>query len=288
MHRLIDRDRRGEDQRQRDRHIHPQPPGPQAGPGGFEERLPGKDHRRQRDRRGNPVEQVARRVLGPRPDRDGQQHHVHHRKERDAQPHQQVAPLPVGFGGATAGRGPARAPPSPSAASTAISCGGGDVGRGLDADPLQRQVHPGRPHARHRLTARASTVEMQARAMRRRQRQHDPPVALGPQAPRSVRRRAPPRRPGRPRCGCACPKSSARAIRQPFTNSSERCSNSVPSAARGGDLDHPFARRQRHIGGIDRRPSCAKTGQMSSVASVVRPTSTSRSVTGDRLAVARR
>ena len=130
MQRLEDRNRAGEDQRQRDRHVHPQPPGPQRPPGAREERLPGKGHGRQRDGAGNEVDHVPRRVVGPGPDGDGQDHDVHHGKARHPDPHQDVAPLPVG-----GGRGQ----------------GGGIELEGLIADPVERRDQVGGRHPRFRI-----------------------------------------------------------------------------------------------------------------------------------------
>src|SRR6056297_2485823 len=62
--------------RQRDRHIHVEPPLTQRGPGVAKERHAGKRDGRQRDGGGYPVKQVAGRGIGPGPDRDRQQHDV--------------------------------------------------------------------------------------------------------------------------------------------------------------------------------------------------------------------
>ena len=106
---------------QRNRHIHVEPPGAECTPGADKERLGGKADGGQGDHRRNPVKHVACRTLGPGPDSDREQHHVHRRKARHRQPHQQVAPDLVGCGGAEQPgvelmRLKARHPPAPGSA----------------------------------------------------------------------------------------------------------------------------------------------------------------------------
>ena len=59
-----------------DRHVHVGVPVPQHAPGGSEEDTSGIGQRRQRDQRGQPMEQVARGAVRTGPDRDRQQHDV--------------------------------------------------------------------------------------------------------------------------------------------------------------------------------------------------------------------
>ena len=171
---LEHRNRRGQNQRQRDREIHVHPAGAQPQPSGFEEGLAGENHRRQRDGAGNPVEQIAGRPLGPRPDGDREEHDVHHREERHAQPHQNVARLPVGLGRRQkAGVQLMRL--IADAFQHLDQLGGGHLRLGIHRHPLQRQVDPRTLHPRHRLH-RIFDGGNAGRAMRRRQGQHQPRV----------------------------------------------------------------------------------------------------------------
>ena len=120
------------------------------------------------------MEHVARRVFGTGPDRDRQQHHVHHRKAGHAQPHQQLAPLPVGLGGREqAGVKFVRLIPQPLQRQDQRFGGQGRFG--IHADPPQRQVHPRGPDARQGGKA-AFHRGNAGRAMRAGQRQHDAPA----------------------------------------------------------------------------------------------------------------
>ena len=62
LQRLQNRGHKGQQDRQRNRHIHVQPPRPQRGIGVFEKRLTRERDGRQGDQCGNPVEQIPRRV----------------------------------------------------------------------------------------------------------------------------------------------------------------------------------------------------------------------------------
>ena len=176
----------GEDQRQRDRHVHAEPSGAQRPPGAGEEGLAGKGHGRQGDGARDHVEQVAGRGIRARPDRDRQDHDVHGGKARDPDPHQQVAPLPVGRGGRQrAGVEFMRL------VADAVEHGDEVVGRdalGIDDDAAQGQVHPRGAHARNRRQ-RAFHVGDAGRAMGGRQRQDH----VAPHRPRA---REPPRQGG--------------------------------------------------------------------------------------------
>ena len=75
---------RGRDQHpDADRHVHIGPAVAHRAPRRTEEAAPGIGDGRQRDRRREPVKEVARRAASARPDRHRQQHDVHHREARD-------------------------------------------------------------------------------------------------------------------------------------------------------------------------------------------------------------
>ena len=172
MRRLIQADAGGQDQRQRDRHIHPQPPDPQRRPGRAKERLPDENYRRDGNQRRNPVKHVPRGRFGPRPDRHRQQHDVHHREKCHAQPHQQFAALPVGLGHAQqAGVQLMRL--KPHALQHRHQIRRRHPGIGLNRHAFLRQIDPRRLHARLRQQRRLDGRDT-GRAMRRRQRQHQP------------------------------------------------------------------------------------------------------------------
>ena len=87
-----------EDQGEADRHVHVDVAVAQHAQRRAEEGHAGERGGRQRDQRRNPVQQVAGGVGRPGPDRDREQHHVHHRKARDGEAGEQVAPLAVTLG----------------------------------------------------------------------------------------------------------------------------------------------------------------------------------------------
>ena len=149
QHRLVERGDHGQRDGQRDRHIHVQPTALQRSPCRDVEGAPGKDHRRDRDQCADPVHHVAGHAFGPRPDRDRQQHDVHHREERDGQPHQQVAALPVG-----GGRGQHAGVELMRLVARAFQDGAKILGRHLrprlDRGAAQGQVHACVAHAGHR------------------------------------------------------------------------------------------------------------------------------------------
>ena len=88
-HRLVETEAGGQDDADRNRHVHVGPPALQHGPGRAEERHSRIGNRRNADQGGNPVEQVARGALCPGPDRDREQHHVHAGKGRHAERREQ-------------------------------------------------------------------------------------------------------------------------------------------------------------------------------------------------------
>ena len=187
IERLEQRDRGRQDQRKADRHIHPQPPDPQAGPGAFEKRLAREHHRRQGNRRRNPVEHVARRRFRPRPHRHRQQHDIHHAESRHPQPHQQIAALTVGF----RGRQKARVQLMRLIAKALQRRDhriGAHIGICLYRHPLHRQVHPHRPHTRQ-LRQPGFHGRDTGRAMRRRNGQHQPRFMRGRKFRQPFRRR---------------------------------------------------------------------------------------------------
>ena len=91
IERFIQRHACGQEDGQRDRHIHVHPGHSNGAPGVAEKRLCREDRRRQSNRCRDQVKQIPRRICCPRPNRDGQQHDIHHRKARDAQPQNQIA-----------------------------------------------------------------------------------------------------------------------------------------------------------------------------------------------------
>jgi hypothetical protein len=175
--------------------------------------------------RRDPVEHVARGVRGARPDRHRQQHDVHHRKA-GTRPAASADRAPAGRPVASACRRQARAPRSPAGRAAATRSAGVDVGRGLDRRALQRQVHPRVAHAGHRRQAPLDARDA-ARAMDRRQRQHQPPRPLGRGDSRGGGAR---RRPGRPIAGR---EGGVIGVSRGRRCSTMRWRNSVPSAARG-------------------------------------------------------
>ena len=88
-HGLIEAERGGQGDADRDRHVHIGAPVLQRAPGRGEERLPGIGDGRNADQRREPVEQLARRALRARPDADRQQHHIHAGKARHRQRREQ-------------------------------------------------------------------------------------------------------------------------------------------------------------------------------------------------------
>ena len=97
---LHDREEQREADADDDRHIHVEPARGQRCEGRAQERPAGIDGGRQRDQRRDPVEEVAGFRLDAagiaRPDRDRQQHDVHHGKAGDGQRAQQFAPRRIG------------------------------------------------------------------------------------------------------------------------------------------------------------------------------------------------
>ena len=80
---LVQAERGGKRHADADRHVHIRVPVAERAPGRAEEGPPGIGDGRQRDQRRKPVEQVARHPGRARPDRDREQHDVHHRKAAD-------------------------------------------------------------------------------------------------------------------------------------------------------------------------------------------------------------
>mmetsp|Transcript_18518 Transcript_18518/g.30302 ORF Transcript_18518/g.30302 Transcript_18518/m.30302 type:complete len:613 (+) Transcript_18518:2199-4037(+) len=89
-----------QDNRQRNGHIHRQPPHGQRPPCAHKKRLPCKGDSRQSNGGGNPMKHVTGRVRSPGPDRHRQQHHVHRGKASHGQTHQERLACAGGFGAA--------------------------------------------------------------------------------------------------------------------------------------------------------------------------------------------
>ncbi|OIQ70619.1 hypothetical protein GALL_477680 [mine drainage metagenome] len=170
FHRLEQRHPRRQQDRQRDRNIHPQPPRPQRAYCVAKERLRREDHHRHSDQRRNPVEHRPRRALCPGPDRDRQQHDVHHGEPRHRQPHQQIAAMPV-----VRRRG--QLPRVQLICFVAQPLQRGDhavrrdLRRAVNRHPHQRQVHPHLMHTRHQCQPPLDCGHADG-AMHRRHRQH--------------------------------------------------------------------------------------------------------------------
>ena len=94
------------------------------------------------------MEQIAGRIRGSGPDRDRQQHHIHHGETRHRHPHQQVAPGAIVLGDGQGARVQLM---------RLIACAfqlldelvGHDMLLGLDRGTLERQVHPRRGDTGH-------------------------------------------------------------------------------------------------------------------------------------------
>ena len=175
-------------------------------------------------------------------------------KTGDAQPHQQFAPLPVRLGRPTAARRPARAPRSPRRPARRSAPAGVTPGIGIHADPLLRQVHPGRPHARHRCQTRSRRSRCRPRNAPSGKRQHEPRRDPARQAASPLGR-------GRRRAGragrqagtveCAAARSSSSALHEQVAALLEQ--RAVRRLRL--DLHHPFPRCKRH--GAAQTPSVA-------------------------------
>jgi hypothetical protein len=163
---------------------------------------------------------VARR--GARPDRDRQQHDVHHGESRDAQPHQQLAPCRSGRSWHGVRRR-ARAPRSPPVSRSARS-----PPRRRASPPPWRASASGSPAPSARPASREGCLR-RPRCSRAMDLGSDSTICrVAPAARRHVPR--PPgrrRRPGRPRSrGAVRPSSGV-----PHGGSTMRWRNSVPSSA---------------------------------------------------------
>ncbi len=95
IHRFPDRDDVGERDRKGDRHVHVGPAVLEGMPGRLVEEPPGIDERRRGDHRGNPVEEIARGRVRPRPHRHGQKHDIGSREAGDGDGADQFALQPV-------------------------------------------------------------------------------------------------------------------------------------------------------------------------------------------------
>ncbi len=123
------------------------------------------------------MEQVARRILGPRPYGHGQKHDVHHRKAGDAKPHEQITTAPVGFGGGQKA-GVKLECLVPDSGKTGDQVVGGHAGFGIDADTLHRQIDARGSYARGSFQ-RPFDCRNRFGTFRRRQRQDKAAGRLG-------------------------------------------------------------------------------------------------------------